>query len=315
MKRLRVVFMGTPDFAVPCLETLYQNTDVLAVFTQPDKPKGRGKKLSSPPVKVYAETQHVPVLQPKTLRDEEIIRDLKALAPELIVVVAYGKILPPEVLAIPKYGAINVHASLLPKYRGAAPMQQAILNGETKTGITTMFMDAGLDTGDILLQREVPILPDMNAGELSTAMQTVGAELLAETLQHLIDGTLQRIPQKDEGSSYASMLSKDMGRIDWTQDADSLHNLVRGLNPWPCAFTYWHGKRIKIWRTRIVERSGKAGKIFALTKAGFLVGTGNQALEILEVQAPGKRRMAASDFVHGHGLAVGDGFANEIDEA
>lgn len=315
MKRLRVVFMGTPDFAVPCLEMLHQNTDVLAVFTQPDKPKGRGKKLTSPPVKVYAEAQRIPVLQPKSLRDAEIIRDLKALAPELIVVVAYGKILPPEVLAIPKYGAINVHASLLPKYRGAAPMQQAILNGETKTGITTMFMDAGLDTGDILLQREVAILPDMNASELATAMQKVGAELLAETLQNLVDGTLQRIPQTNEGSSYASMLTKDMGQIDWEQDATQLHNLVRGLNPWPCAFTYWQGKRIKIWRTRIVERSGKAGMVFALTKAGFLVGTGNKALEILELQAPGKRRMAASDFVHGHGLTVGDHFANEIDEA
>ena len=306
MKKFRTIFMGTPDFSVPCLARLAEITEIIGVVTQPDKPRGRGQKLTPSPVKAFAMEKGFTVYQPAKIKTEEFTRILKDLQPDLMVVVAFGQILSQQILDIPAYGCINVHASLLPRYRGAAPIQWSVINGEKLTGVTTMFMDAGLDTGDMLLKTEVPITEDMIAEELHDALMEAGADLLVKTVAKIADGTIQRIHQADADSNYAPMLSKETGHIDWTKPAWDIHNLVRGLNSWPGAYSILQGKTFKIWRTRVADAEAvcEPGEILELTKQGFLAGTGKGILEILEIQAPNKKKMAASDYVRGHGLEL-----------
>lgn len=304
MKRFRVIFMGTPDFAVPCLARLVEISDVVAVVTQPDRPKGRGQKLLPPPVKVFAQEHGIAVYQPVRVKAPDFVDVLRGLAPDLIVVVAFGQILSKEILSLPPLGCINVHASLLPRYRGAAPMQWAIVRGEKETGVTTMFMDEGLDTGDMLVRETLPITQAMTAAELHDAMMKLGADVLEKTLFSLSEGTLKRTPQDDALSTYAPLLDKEVGRIDWKKSAQEIHDLVRGLNSWPGAYTMLSGQKFKIWRTRLAEGTAEPGEIVSVTKQGLLVGTGEGMLEILEVQAPSKKKMAAGDYVRGHGLQL-----------
>ena len=304
MKRFRVIFMGTPDFAVPCLARLVEISDVVAVVTQPDRPKGRGQKLLPPPVKVFSQEHGIAVYQPVRVKTPDFVDVLRGLAPDLIVVVAFGQILSKEILSLPPLGCINVHASLLPRYRGAAPMQWAIVRGEKETGVTTMFMDEGLDTGDMLLRETLPITQAMTAAELHDAMMKLGADVLEKTLFSLSEGTLKRTPQDDALSTYAPLLDKEVGRIDWKKSAQEIHDLVRGLNSWPGAYTMLEGQKFKIWRTRLAEGTAEPGEIVSVTKQGLLVGTGEEMLEILEVQAPSKKKMAAGDYVRGHGLQL-----------
>lgn len=308
---MKVVFMGTPDFAVPCLERLVSDGhDVAAVFTQPDKPKGRGYTLTPPPVKVCAMEHGIEVFQPKSMKDGEALEILKKIEPQIIVVVAFGKILPKEILDLPPYGCINVHGSLLPKYRGAAPMQWSVLNGDKITGITTMYMDVGLDTGDMLLKSETEIGENETSGELYDRMKVMGADLLSETIKKLEEGTVTRTKQKDEESSYASMLDKSMCRIDWNQSAERVHNKVRGLSPWPVAVAELNGKKVKIHKTLLNSVSGKkgdCGEIISLNP--FVVACSDGAVEILELQLEGKKRMNSKDFLMGHRLNAGDRFS------
>lgn len=303
---MRIVFMGTPDFAVPSLQRLLQDGHTIAgVFTQPDKPAGRGHKLLASPVKMLALEHGIPVFQPSSLRNAEALAAVQELAPELIVVVAYGKILPPAVLELPKYGCINVHGSLLPKYRGAAPIQQSVLDGEKVTGVTTMFMAEGIDTGDILLQRETEIGENETAGELFDRLALMGGELLAETLAALAAGNLRPVKQEEEKASYASMLSREMAKIDWDQDAGRIHCLIRGLSPWPCAETTLQGKRLKIYRSEIVlDKSGKPGTL--LSEKECIVACRDAALRLTEVQYEGSRRMDGGDFLRGKRLKAGE---------
>ena len=304
MKRFRVIFMGTPDFAVPCLARLVEISDVVAVVTQPDRPKGRGQKLLPPPVKVFSQEHGIAVYQPVRVKATDFVDVLRGLAPDLIVVVAFGQILSKEILSLPPLGCINVHASLLPRYRGAAPMQWAIVRGEKETGVTTMFMDEGLDTGDMLLRETLPITQAMTAAELHDEMMKLGADVLEKTLFSLSEGTLKRTPQDDALSTYAPLLDKEVGRIDWKKPAQEIHDLVRGLNSWPGAYTMLEGQKFKIWRTRLAEGTAEPGEIVSVTKQGLLVGTGEGMLEILELQAPSKKKMAAGDYVRGHGLQL-----------
>ena len=304
MKRFRVIFMGTPDFAVPCLARLVEISDVVAVVTQPDRPKGRGQKLLPPPVKAFAQEHGIAVYQPVRVKAPDFVDVLRGLAPDLIVVVAFGQILSKEILSLPPLGCINVHASLLPRYRGAAPMQWAIVRGEKETGVTTMFMDEGLDTGDMLLRETLPITQAMTAAELHDAMMKLGADVLEKTLFSLSEGTLKRTPQDDALSTYAPLLDKAVGRIDWKKPAQEIHDLVRGLNSWPGAYTMLAGQQFKIWRPRLAEGTAEPGEIVSVTKQGLLVGTGEGMLEILELQAPSKKKMAAGDYVRGHGLQL-----------
>lgn len=298
--------MGTPEFSVPCLAKLNNISDVAAVITQPDKPRGRGKKLTPSPVKEYAIQENLPVYQPERIKSADFIPVLEKLAPHLIVVVAFGQILPPAILAIPKLGCINVHASLLPRYRGAAPMQWCLINGETMTGVTTMFMDAGLDTGDMLQKAEVSIDPEMTLSDLHDILSEKGARLLETTIAALLDGTLAREKQTDAASNYAPPITKQTGKIDWTKSAYAIHDLVRALDSWPGAYAAFEGTIYKIWRTRLADPDRKAApsEIMAMTERGFLVGTGKGILEVLEIQAPGKKRMAAADYLHGHPLSL-----------
>lgn len=306
MKKFRVIFMGTPEFAVPCLAALHETCEVIGVITQPDKPRGRGQKLMPSPVKAWAEAHDLPVWQPAKIKTEEFTAQLEAMKPDLMVVVAFGQILSQRILDIPAYGCINVHASLLPRYRGAAPMQWCVINGEEKTGVTTMFMDAGLDTGDMLLTRELAIGPDMTLEEVHDGLMAMGSQVIIETLERLSDGTLQRIPQTGE-SNYAPMLTKETGHIDWTKPAADVHNLVRGLNSWPGAYTALDGAKYKIWRTHRTGEpaTAEAGTIVkADKKDGLLVAAGDELLEILELQAPGKKKMRAADYLNGHGITL-----------
>ncbi|SHK82649.1 methionyl-tRNA formyltransferase [Selenomonas ruminantium] len=307
MKKFRVVFMGTPEFAVPCLAALHEQCEVIAVITQPDKPRGRGQKMLPSPVKAWAVEHDLPVYQPEKIKTEEFTAKLEEMKPDLMVVVAFGQILSQRILDIPEYGCINVHASLLPRYRGAAPMQWCVINGEEKTGVTTMFMDAGLDTGDMLLKAEFPIGEDTTLEEVHDGLMGMGAKVLMDTLAQLSDGTLQRTPQPEE-SNYAPMLTKTTGQIDWSKTAQEVHNLVRGLNSWPGAYTSLDGAKYKIWRTRRTgeQATAPAGTIVkADKKAGLFVAAGDELLEILELQAPGKKKMRAADYLNGHGFADG----------
>ncbi|MCI7064505.1 MAG: methionyl-tRNA formyltransferase [Mitsuokella jalaludinii] len=306
MKKFRVIFMGTPEFAVPCLAALYEHCDVIGVVTQPDKPRGRGQKLVPSPVKAWAEAHGLPVWQPKRIKEEDFTAFLEEQKPDLMVVVAFGQILSQRILDIPPYGCINVHGSLLPRYRGAAPMQWCVIDGEKKTGITTMFMDAGLDTGDMLLKAEFPIGPDTTLEEVHDGLMALGAKVLIDTLEELSAGTLKRIPQTGE-SNYAPMLTKETGHIHWQDCAQKIHNLVRGLDSWPGAYTFLAGKKYKIWRTRCTTEKTEAqpGTILrADKKEGLFVAAGDGVLEITELQAPGKKRMAAKDYLNGHAIAL-----------
>lgn len=304
MKRLRTIFMGTPDFSVPCLARLSEISEVAGVVTQPDKKRGRGQKLTPSPVKAFAQAHGWHVYQPQRIREEYFVTELEKLAPELIVVVAFGQILPQRILDIPMMGCINVHASLLPRYRGAAPIQRCLMAGEPRTGVTTMFMDAGLDTGDILLQEEVEIDADMTMEVLHDRLSVIGADLLIKTITALIDGTVSRIKQDDSMSCYAEMLTKETGKLDWKNPAAELHNLVRAMDSWPGAYAQLEGKTYKIWRTRVLagETGWKPGEVIRRTEQGLAVATGTGVIEILELQAPGKKRMSAADYLRGHAI-------------
>ena len=310
MSKLKTIFMGTPDFAVPCLEVLQAKTEVLAVITQPDRPKGRGHNLQASPVKQKALEYNLPVMQPEKIKTEEFTAELERLQPDLIVVVAFGQILSQRILDIPPLGCVNVHASLLPRYRGAAPIHWSIINGEKETGVTTMLMDAGLDTGDMLLKDKVAITEEMTTEELHDQLMAMGGKLLAETIDGLANGTITPEKQDDSISNYAGMLNKETGHIDWSKSAVEIHNLIRGLNSWPVAWSMKDGKNYKFWRTKVENRnSDKApGTVVELRKNSFCLATGEGLLEVLEIQPPSKKRMSAGDLLRGHGVAVGDIF-------
>lgn len=307
---MRVVFMGTPDFSVPTLQKLIdEKHEVVAVVTQPDKPKGRGKAVQFTPVKELAVKYDIPVLQPKRIKqNEEFYAQMKELNPDVMVVIAFGQILPKEILDLPKYGCVNVHASLLPKYRGSAPIQWVILDGEKETGITTMMMDVGIDTGDMLLKKVVPLEEKETGGSLHDKLSAIGGDLLIETLKQLEDGSITRIPQGNAETNYAKMLTKDMGKIDFNCPAVQLERLIRGLNPWPSAYTSMHGKTLKIWDANVVEgnKDAKPGEIIAVTKTSFTVMTGENALEIMEMQLEGKKRMTTEAFLRGYQVEKGE---------
>ena len=293
--RMKIVFMGTPDFSVPCLKALINDgNEIAGVFTQTDKPRGRrGNQLVPSPVKVCALENDIKVYQPKTLKDGEAFEIIKELAPEMIVVVAYGKILPKEILDYPKYGCINIHASLLPEYRGAAPIQQVILDGKTKTGVTAMLMDVGLDTGDMLMKCETDIGENETIDELHDKLSQMGAELLVKVVHDAEKGLLKREQQDDSKSSYVGMLTKDMMKVDFTKSAKEVHNLVRALT----GTAFLDGKRVKIYKTLVRDDKGEAGKILSLSP--FVVACGEGAVEIVEIQPEGKKRMSAKDFANG----------------
>ncbi|HWR23764.1 MAG TPA: methionyl-tRNA formyltransferase [Feifaniaceae bacterium] len=304
---MRIAFLGTPEFALPSLQMLIDAGHALCVFTQPDKPQGRHAVLTPPPVKALALKFGIPVYQPVRMRDAEGLEPLRAFKPDLMVTAAFGQILSAENLSVPQYGCINVHGSLLPKYRGAAPIQWAIINGEAVTGITAMLTDVGLDTGDILFARETPILPDETAGELYIRMAKLGAETLKETIEKLISGTLVRTPQDEEKATRCRMLKKEDGKLSFDLPAKSVHDRVRGVNPWPGAYAYMEGgmDTLKIWRTRTAEGriQGEPGTLFGDEKRGLFVNCADGVLEILELQAAGGRRMEAKAYLRGRPLA------------
>ncbi len=304
---MRIAFLGTPEFALKPLQMLIDAGHTLCVFTQPDKPQGRHAILTPPPVKTLALEYGIPVYQPRRIRDAEGIEPLRAFKPDLMVTAAFGQLLSAENLSIPQYGCINVHGSLLPKYRGAAPIQWAVIDGEPVTGITTMLTDVGLDTGDILLARELPILPDETAGELFVRMAELGAETLKETIEMLEEGTLTRTPQQEDKATKCRMLKKEDGRLLFDLPAKSVHDRVRGVNPWPGAYAYIEAgvDTLKIWRTRMTEEEpqGKPGTLYGDEKRGLFVCCADSVLEILELQAAGGKRMEAKAYLRGKPLA------------
>ena len=299
---MKIVFMGTPDFAVPALEALVKGGhQVIAAVTQPDKPKGRGKGMAMPPVKEKAMEFAIPVYQPAKVREEGFFRQMRELSPEVIVVAAFGQILPKAILDLPQYGCINIHASLLPKYRGAAPIQWAIINGEKETGVTTMMMDAGLDTGDMLEKTVVPIEEEETAQSLSDKLSAAGGSLILSTLKKVEEGTLTRTPQRDEESCYAKILQKTLGRIDWNREAKLIERLIRGLNPWRSAYTTLNGKSLKLWKAKALleEYPGEAGQVVKAVGNELLIKTGKGTLKAEALQLEGKKRMEADAFLRG----------------
>lgn len=312
---MRLVYMGTPEFAVPALSALYDTGhEIVGVYTQPDRPKGRGHRLVAPPVKVRAQELSLPVFQPEGFRETAVVDALRTLEPEVIVVAAYGRILPQNVLDIPHYGCVNIHASLLPRLRGAAPIQWSILRGDTVTGVTTQLMAAGIDTGDILMKRETEIDPLEDAASLYDRLSQMGAKLILPTLEGLKDGTITPIPQDDAESTYAPMLNKSLSPIDWNRSAQELHNQVRGLQPWPVASTLWEGKVLKIHRSQIVDGHAAPGK--TVQRDGRLyAGCGDgRLLELCEVQLEGSRRMSAGELLRGHPMALSTVFESVTKE-
>lgn len=303
--------MGTPDFAVDTLEAIVNaGHEVALVVTQPDKAKGRGKKVCYTPVKEKALEHDLPVAQPEKVREEAFVEQLRAIAPDVIVVVAFGQILPESILNIPKYGCINVHASLLPAYRGAAPIQWAVIDGLTETGVTTMYMEKGLDTGDIILQSKISLAPDETGGSLFDKLAKDGAALLVRTLTMLEDGTATRTKQDDSQSSYAKMLTKDMGCLDFTKDAVVLERLIRGLNPWPSAYTRIQDKTLKIYVAEVVSEDAESsaaepGTVVAVDKKSFTVQCGKGALRVFNLQLEGKKRMDTAAFLLGYKVETG----------
>ena len=309
---MRIIFMGTPELACVSLQALITSPafQVVAVVTQPDRPKGRDLKLSPPPVKELALRANLPVLQPERARQEDFIAKLRALEPDLIVVAAYGEILPKDILDLPRLGCLNVHTSLLPRYRGAAPIQWAIINGDGETGVTIMKMDPGMDTGDILAQEKTPITPHDNAETLHDRLAKIGAELLLRTIPDYAGGTIGPQPQPLDGVTYAPKIKKQDGQIDWSQPARAISNRIRGLVPWPGAFTYSPGqpkpRLIKIWQAEVTEQPGNAGEILCADKTGLAAGCGHNALLIQILQLEGGRRLTAQEFLAGHSLKPGD---------
>lgn len=302
---MKIIFMGTPDFSVPCLNSLIDaGHEILAVFTQPDKPRGRKQELTPPEVKVCALQHGLTVYQPKTLRDGEAMKIIADLAPDCIVVVAYGKILPKEILDYPKYGCINIHASLLPKYRGSAPIQWSVINGEKETGVTIMQMDEGIDTGDMLYQKAIPIMIDDTAESMFEKLSALGGEMIVDALRKLEKGELKAIKQDDALSSHAPMLDKKISEIDWDQPAEKVHDLVRGLYSWPIAQTSLHGKKLKIYRTSLGKGRGESGAVVNTTPLTIACKEG--AVVIEELQLEGKKRMDAKTFLIGHPLKINE---------
>ena len=303
---MKIIFMGTPDFAAASLEALIASRhEIQAVVTQPDKPKGRKGELTPPPVKVIAKREGIKVYQPLKVRDEEFVKTLRAYNPDVMVVVAFGQIIPLSILKMPKYGCVNIHGSLLPKYRGAAPIQWAVLDGEKETGITTILMDEGIDTGDILLKKTIKIDTDETSGSLFDKLMVLGAETILETLDELEKGSLTPTKQGESPTAYAKMLTKAMGLIDFTKPAKELDCFVRGMDPWPSAYTLLAGKTLKLWKVRAVEGGGKAGSVIDIDKESFTIACGEGAIEVLEVQLEGKKRMSAGDFLKGSTLNIG----------
>lgn len=299
---MRIVFFGTPLFAVPSLKALLQSgEEIVAVVTQADKKRGRDRIPSPPPVKEFAIHSEIKVLQPTNMKDHAFLNELSFMKPDIIVVVAYGKILPLPILKLPPLGCINVHASLLPKYRGAAPIQWALINGEKKTGVTTMLMDEGLDTGNILLQEETEIADEDTAETLSQRLSEMGASLLMKTIKGIKDGSLKPVPQGG-APSCAPPLKKEDGRIDWSKSATEIFNFVRGMYPWPCAYCYFKKERIKITRVKVLEGSGMPRRVEKASKDELIVGTGEGLISILELQPEGKKSMPATAFLQGRGL-------------
>ena len=308
---MRVIFMGTPDFAVPTLKTLAESdNEVIAVYTQPDKPKGRGHAMQFTPVKECALEYNIPVYQPQRIRDVVSVNEIKELAPDVMVVVAYGQILPKELLDIPKYGCINVHASLLPKYRGAAPIQWAVLNGESVTGVTAMQMDVGLDTGDMLEKVIMPVDADETGGSLHDKLAVLGGDLILSVFEKIKNGTLTREKQDEAEATYCGKLDKAMGQLDFTKSAVETERIIRGLNPWPCAYTKLDDKNLKIWRAEVLTFAdvkdvehvddSECGTILKTTKDAILVKASDGVLAIKELQLEGKKRMSSADFLRGY---------------
>jgi methionyl-tRNA formyltransferase len=335
MTALRIIFLGTAELSCASLQALAGDAkfQIAAVVTQPDKPKGRELKPQPSPVKSLALRLGLPVLQPERARDEKFIAELRALRPDLIIVVAYGQILPPAILNLPRHGCLNVHTSLLPKYRGAAPIQWAIANGDTETGVTIMKLDAGLDTGPVVSQRRTAIQPEDDSAVLHDRLAQLGAELLVQTIPDYVAGKIQPRPQPAAGASHAAKIKKEDGRIDWNRPAQTIWNRLRAFTPWPGAFTFWLGVPpsggnairseappkggtpstprpvlLKIWKVDIVERSGRPGEVLSADKTGIVIGCGEHALRILELQREGGRRMSAAEFLAGHALKVGEKF-------
>ena len=302
---MKIIYMGTPDFAVPALKSLASSEhEVCAVFTQPDKPRGRKMILTPPDVKVCAQSLDIPVYQPESMKNGDALEIINKYNPDVIVVAAYGKILPKAVLDAPKFGCINIHGSLLPKYRGAAPIQQSVLNGDKVTGITTMLMDVGLDTGDILLTEETEIGENETSGELFDRLAVLGGELILKTLSALEKGEITPKKQDESLATHTSKIDKSLCPIDFSKSAFEVHNKVRGLNPWPVATTKICGKNVTVYSTRLCPKSGKSGEVIS-TKP-LVVGCGDKSVEILELQPEGKKRMTADAFLAGHKLEIGD---------
>ena len=302
-----LIFMGTPEFALPSLRELHAaGAPILLAVTQPDKPKGRGRKLVAPPVKVFAEAEGIPVYQPEKVKSAEAIERIAALNPACIVLAAYGQLLSAEILKVPTLGAVNVHASLLPKYRGPAPIHWAVIQGELETGVTTMLMDTGMDTGDILMQRQVPIEPTDTAGSLHDRLAQEGATLLVETLKLLQQGTLRPKAQDDSKATYAPMLAKEDGEIDWQEDAETICCRIRGLDPWPGGFTLWQGKRLKLFGCGSLPLSTQVepGTVIAATDDGLQVSAGKGTVVIKTLQLEGRRPLPVADFLRGYSLQM-----------
>ncbi len=304
---MNIVFMGTPDFAVGILKRLADDYpgEIAGVVTQPDRPKGRKKEILPGPVKSEAMARGIPVFQPVKVRDEEAVRRIREMEPDLIVVAAFGQIIPREILDLPKYGCVNVHASLLPAYRGAAPIQRAILDGCEETGVTIMLMNEGLDTGDILSRRAVPITPETTGGSLFETLAAEGAALLSETIPGILDGSVKPVPQPEKSTTpYAAMISRKDGRIDWSRDAAFIERQIRAMDPWPSAWTYLDGKMLKIWKAHVEKADlegtpDRCGRIVRQDAGGFYVQTGRGILVPDEIQAEGKRRMTSAEFLRG----------------
>ena len=306
---MRIIFMGTPDFSVGTLEALVEaGHEVCLVVSQPDKPKGRGKEMQPTPVKEAAINHCIPVYQPMMIRDPDCVEELRKYNADVMVVIAFGQIIPKEILEMTPYGCINVHASLLPKYRGAAPIQWSIINGEKVTGVTTMQMNEGLDTGDMIQKGEVPITEDETGESLHDKLAEAGAKLCVETLKCLEDKTATWEPQGDSTTAYAKMLDKNLGNINWNDPAVQIERLIRGLNPWPSAYTHWNDKVIKLWQANVVEDNTdqEAGTIVKVEKDSFYVQTGEGLLKIEELQLQGKKRMDAGAFLRGNHLEYGE---------
>lgn len=304
---MRIVFMGTPEFAVPCLEVCHNMGEVVMVVTQPDRPKGRGKKLAPPPVKEKAESLGLPVFQPERIKHEDATAAIEAFQPDLMVVVAYGQILSKRLLDAPKLGCVNVHASLLPKLRGASPINWSIVTGETETGVTTMFMSEGLDEGDMIDKLSLPITPETTAGQLHDQLMALGSEVLKTTLNAFLAGDVKRTPQDSTLSNYAPILKKEMGLVDWNKSAETISCLIRGFDPWPNAYTHYEDQTMKLFEPK--TEAGKAGvapgTIISIDKSGMLVQTGDGGLRIQAIQMPNGKRMRVADYCLGHTLEVG----------